>query len=649
MRPILKFETKKYRVCNLGSESSVPDLLGTRVLQNNLEFHLDEEDEIFEGYGKLTSSYPYRQYNCYQVETEEKEMKTAILENDYIKAVFLPELGGRLWTLIDKISGKNLLYTNDVIKFRNLAIRNAWFSGGVEWNLGIIGHTPFTTEQLFTAELTDKDGNPVLRMYEFERIRQVEYQMDFWLGENDRHLNCRMRIVNSGKEVVPMYWWSNMAVPEYDNGRLIVPASKAFTSDTKNVRKVDIPYVDGIDISRYKNIPVQVDYFFDIQDKDPKYIANIDKNGYGLLHVSTSRLRSRKLFSWGNNQGSDNWQQFLTENAGRYLEIQAGIGKTQYGCIPMPPHTAWEWIEEYSAIQLDRNFNDLSFEELREKLTKYVKDNYDPNKLESMLRKRKKVALCQGKLVYNGSGYGAFKQYCRKIKNDRLLSTHLDYGKMTETQKFWADFLDTGVLSEVSVNEIPGDFICDEEIYKKLKDTLSSINSNKWYAYYQMGVYEFWKGDIERAKLHFEESLKKEKSPWAYHGLSCCNIMDGQYELAIKCILKGLETRKEDLSYVKESFRLLLKSEGYQALLEQYADLPDTFKNESRIYFDYMEALFHTGKAQKVYEILQSNERYQLEDLREGDSSVEQLWSEIENTLFGQCRSIPDKYNYTAL
>ena len=89
----------------------------------------------------------------------------------------------------------------------------------------------------FTAELTDEDGNPVLRMYEYERVRQVEYQMDFWLGENDHHLNCRMRIVNSGKEVVPMYWWSNMAVPEYDKGRVIVPASKAFTSDAKDVKK----------------------------------------------------------------------------------------------------------------------------------------------------------------------------------------------------------------------------------------------------------------------------------------------------------------------------------------------------------------------------------------------------------------------------
>ena len=57
MKPILKFKTEKYRVCSLGNECSVPDLLGTRILQNNLEFHLEENDEIIEGYGTLTSSY----------------------------------------------------------------------------------------------------------------------------------------------------------------------------------------------------------------------------------------------------------------------------------------------------------------------------------------------------------------------------------------------------------------------------------------------------------------------------------------------------------------------------------------------------------------------------------------------------------------
>ena len=351
--PQLRFETKKMRAADLGGESCVPDLLGESILQNRLTFCLDEDDEIYEGYGRRKNAYPYRQYNQYTRELKEREIKTAVLENKHLKAVFLPEYGGRLWELWDKATGKNLLYTNDVLRFSNLAVRNAWFSGGVEWNIGIIGHTPYTTAPLYTAVTQTQSGAPVLRMYEYERIRKVPYQMDFWLEEEDRVLNCRMRIVNESEEVIPMYWWSNMAVPEYEGGRVIVPAEKAFTNAAGVVYKVAIPMVQGVDVTEYKRIPKSVDYFFDIEDEGPKYIANIDKDGYGLLQTSTGRLRSRKLFSWGNGEASDHWQEFLTDQAGRYLEIQAGLGKTQYGCIPMAPHTAWEWLEQYGPASGD--------------------------------------------------------------------------------------------------------------------------------------------------------------------------------------------------------------------------------------------------------------------------------------------------------
>ena len=87
--------------------------------------------------------------------------------------------------------------------------------------------------------------------------------------------------------------------------------------------------------------------YFKITDMDGKFIANVDETGYGLLQISTDRLRSRKLFSWGNQEASNHWQEYLTDKAGRYLEVQAGLAKTQYGCIPMAPHTAWEWMEQY--------------------------------------------------------------------------------------------------------------------------------------------------------------------------------------------------------------------------------------------------------------------------------------------------------------
>ena len=110
----------------------------------------------------------------------------------------MPALGGRLWKLINKKTGEDLLYHNDVIRFRNLSIRNAWFSGGVEWNIGIIGHTPYTCESLYAAKVTGKNGEEVLRFYEYERVRGVYYQMDFTLDEDN--LIARMCIYNPSEK-----------------------------------------------------------------------------------------------------------------------------------------------------------------------------------------------------------------------------------------------------------------------------------------------------------------------------------------------------------------------------------------------------------------------------------------------------------------
>ena len=254
MLPKLEFGKMKIRAASLGEQSSVPDLLGEMIHQNHLKFRLEENDEIYEGYGRRANAYPYRQYNGYRRELSEKEVRTAVLENDYLRAVFLPGYGGRLWQLWDKKADRNLLYTNDVLQFSNLAVRNAWFSGGVEWNIGVIGHTPLTTEPLYTAETELESGVPVLRMYEYERIRSVPYQMDFWLEEDSPFLNCRMRIANESNEVIPMYWWSNIAVEEYDNGRIIVPAEEAYTFADGTVVKTSLPVVNGSDITDYKRI-----------------------------------------------------------------------------------------------------------------------------------------------------------------------------------------------------------------------------------------------------------------------------------------------------------------------------------------------------------------------------------------------------------
>ena len=647
MKPELKFETVKMRRGSLGTPSSVPDLGGNLILQNNLSFHLSEEDEIFEGYGTLPSAYPYRQQTTYSRKLEDTDTKTATLENDFIKAVFLPELGGRLWSLIDKKTEVNLLYTNDVIRFSNLAIRNAWFSGGVEWNIGIIGHSPLTNEPLHTAELTNEQGAPVLRMYSYERIREVEYQMDFWLEESDTMLNCRMRIVNHGKKVLPMYWWSNMAVPEYEGGRVIVPASEAFTCVNWEVYKTPIPYVGDADISLYETIPDQVDYFFDIPEENPKYIANINKEGYGLLQVSTKRLRSRKLFSWGHNKGSDRWQAFLTEDAGKYVEIQAGLGKTQYGCIPMAPHSAWEWIEQYGPIQITAEKNE--FEAWKEKAADYVENHVVPTSLEEKLKASKKTALTPGKVVYHGTEHGALKRLECEISGDRSLSEHLDYGNCTEEYSLvWAEFLKTGTLPKRNIQDIPEDFQCSPVFYHALKNAVCESEKENWYAHYQLGLIHWFYGEFQAANEELLLSQSLEANPWSCHALAVLNR--NTPETARQYILLGLQMRNFDLSYVKEGFKILLSLDGANDVINTYEELPDEIRKDSRIKFEYMKALSLAGRFKEGYDLLMSDPEYLLEDIREGEDSIGSLYQSLYKGVFGsQPESVPEYWNFNSL
>lgn len=639
-KPQLYFSARKIRIALRGSASPLPDLSGEHILQNDLEFCLDEEDEIYEGYGRCRNAYPYRQYNTYTRDLKDGEVRTAVLENEYLKAVFLPEFGGRLWELKDKTTGENILYTNDVIRFSNLAVRNAWFSGGVEWNIGVIGHTPLTADPLYTAELTNDSGYPVLRMYEYERIRRTVYQMDFWM-ENDKRLYCRMRIVNGSSEVVPMYWWSNMAVPEYDNGHVIVPADKAFTYKDGKVFKVDLPFVDGTDVTAYKNIPRSVDYFFDIPEETPKYIANVNSEGYGLLHVSTKRLRSRKLFSWGNTSASDHWQEFLTEKAGRYIEIQAGLGKTQYGCLPMAHHTAWEWVECYGPVQLDSGIKEQPAKEKAEWLTRRIQEDRLPEKLEKLRISGKKTAKEPAALVWKGSGFGAMRPYVRGTE-------HLVFEMQEESLLRWKAFLETGKLGEKEPFEDPGEFCVDRENYSLLEQAVEGKEANNWYAWYLLGIGYYVDDRWSDAAEAFEKSFQLEENPWAAHGAASALLMEGNVQIASSWMEHGLIMKKQELAYLKEGMNLLNRCKAYGTLCGIYEDLDDEMQKNGKLKFLYISALHALGEDEKAYRLLEENGGLVMEDIREGEDSVACLWAELSESVNKKSSGIPYRYDFKA-
>lgn len=634
MKPQLAFSEISMEVSDLGPESVLPDILGEYNIQNKTNSILNEYEEIYEGYGQLKGVYPYRQQNTYNRKLKPAEVPVAILENGYLKATFLPTYGGRLWSLIDKQTGTNLLYTNDVIRPSNLALRNAWFSGGVEWNMGIIGHHPFTMSQVFTAELSLEAGTtPVLRFYEFERIRKVAYQIDFWLEEESRYLNCRMRIHNQNEQVIPMYWWSNMAVPEYPGGRVIVPAKGAYTKTNGTIEKVSIPYVQGTDVTAYGNIETQVDYFFDIPEEELKFIANVNQDGYGLLQMSTNRLRGRKLFCWGRSEGSDRWQEFLTKEAGRYVEIQAGLGKTQYGCIPMAPNTAWEWIEQYGPVQISKDTLQ-NFSSAQKAVSSCIRELAKFNTLEEKLLKTRELAKTEGTVIHRGSGYGKLENRLREERHLPPIAPQLDFSSPDTRQKIWEDFLQCGELSSPDPMQAPEDYFLDDYLYQRLSDYVREKDPHNWYAWLHLGFHAYNCRDFSKAKTNFLNSDNCSENPWAKLGLAAVYKHEEDKQSAVSSALEGIKQYRNCLSYTKDVFKLLNDCGAYGEMKELYSGLPDNIAEEGRIRFYYIIALKELGEFDQAYELLMRDGGLIVEDIREGEDAIGTLWQELYRKLY---------------
>ena len=286
----LRLETLTMPTADVGPVNPLPPLLVTDDLHTVVDpGEADAEMRHNVGYGRVRSVLPYLVQDGYGRDRRPAEHKVAVLENDVLRATFLLNLGGRLWSLVHKPTGRELLYRNPVLQPANLALRNAWFAGGVEWNIGTIGHSPTTCEPLHAARVLQPDGTPVLRVYEFERLREVVFQVDAWLPEGSPVLLVHVRIVNPNDAETPMYWWSNVAVPQADDVRVLAPADEAwqFAYDSP-LRRVPIPVLDGQDRTYTTRAAEAADYFFAIADDQRRWVTALDGRGTGLVEVCTS-------------------------------------------------------------------------------------------------------------------------------------------------------------------------------------------------------------------------------------------------------------------------------------------------------------------------------------------------------------------------
>ncbi|HYI55208.1 MAG TPA: DUF5107 domain-containing protein, partial [Microlunatus sp.] len=172
------------------------DLHAVEVQGTDGDQGIDEEMAANLAYGRVPSVLPYLPQDAYDRTLVDVAHPVAVLSNERLRATFLLGQGGRLWSLIDLVTGRELLYANAALQPGNLALRNAWFAGGVEWNLGTTGHHPLTCEPLHAARIRLPDGSAGLRLWEYERMRELVFQIDAWLPDGAAQLAVQVTVTN---------------------------------------------------------------------------------------------------------------------------------------------------------------------------------------------------------------------------------------------------------------------------------------------------------------------------------------------------------------------------------------------------------------------------------------------------------------------
>lgn len=581
------------------------------------------------------------------------KLKCLVLENKLLRAEFLPEYGGRLHRLFDKVRNKDLLFTNPVIQPGNLAIRNAWLSGGIEWNTGSVGHSCTTCDNVFAAILTDANGDEFIRFYEFERAKGYFWQMDFHLPDSSSVLISHVKLINPFDTDTTTYWWSNIAVPDEGETRILASGKNVISFVGGKCGYETLPYIEampGVDVSYPSKASRSFDYFIQPNyESEATWEAAAYPDGLVFFEKSTSPLLYKKLFCWGNHHAGKHWQEFLSDGKGTgyYAEIQAGIAPSQLHDKKFPANGVYEWTQCFGGIKLDK---DILFGEHGGAVS-YFSDALDGvglsekymNDLDASLKKLAEKKVTADDIVHNGSGFGALEAMRMEADGDGKVPPSVCFPKYTlgVNEYPWLALLKNGRFPRCDASLPPVSYMISPKWINRIEK--AAISDGDWYSLLQYGVAKYEECDhtvvankeydervyairTEKARNAWLNSIKSEKSVWAYRNLAILEKTEGNtdkaeeyYDLAI-----SLANAFDDFALISEYFVFLNSRKKYEKLWGLFEKLPDNCKNVDRIRISAAQAAIKLKKTDYLT-VFFAEEHYAI---REGECSLTDIWFE---------------------
>jgi hypothetical protein len=577
---------------------------------------------------------PYRMQDGYQRGRAPQRFQAIVLENEFLRAVFLPEVGGRLISLVWKTLERELLHRNPVFQPANLAIRNAWFSGGIEWNIGQYGHTFTTCSPLFAARIRGSQGEPALRLYEFERCKGLFWQIDFHLPPGFPYLLAYTRVVNPDPDTVGMYWWTNIAVNERPDVRVLAPARQAIYLAKENGQHgfgfADLPRLPSLsdaDGTYALNWPFANEFFFQCDETELPWEAALDGEGRGLVEASTARLRYRKLFVWGSHAGGRHWQEFLSQPGQAYLEIQAGLAPTQVHGLPMPGRTTWDWTQAFGYLEADPAKVHSPDWEIAWRTVDSALRSGLPGPVLSGLEKtcRELAGEVPDEILHDGSGWGALEAE-RRAGEGVPAGLVFPASSLGVEQQKWLELGKSGSLPDQDPLALPGEWMVQPE----WEAALEASSPKNWLAWLHLGVMRLERYDEAGAGAAWRESISLNPSPWAYRNLAVLAQRHAQADAAREAYEQAwalaVKSGNPPVGLAVEYLRGLQQTGQSARGMQVYGSLPAHVQQADRIQILRGQFALDLGDLDAVEEVLSR----EYAEVREGETTLSDLWFELQ-------------------
>ena len=273
-----------------------------------------------------TTRYPYFRYDGSADEAVTQTWKTVTLENDRIRIVLLPEVGGKVWAATDKVTGRDFIYCNHVMKFRDVAMRGPWTSGGIEFNFGIYGHAPSSSTPVDWLVRTNADGSASCFVASEEYVTRTTWQVEVRLGTHDDKFETHVTWYNASGLPAPYYHWMTAAYSVRGNPDFLFPGrevvghqgeveTRCWPYDAAG-RKLDFYEGNAFGGSKAYHVLPGHNGFYGIW---------WPTEGFGSFHRSRPyEKHGRKIWLWALSRQGGVWEGLLTDSDGQYAELQSG-------------------------------------------------------------------------------------------------------------------------------------------------------------------------------------------------------------------------------------------------------------------------------------------------------------------------------------